>query len=45
MIKITKNINSASEKVPMNDDLLILAGINLLLFGVVLLLIRQLWTA
>jgi heme exporter protein B len=45
MIKITKNINSAGEKIPLNDDLLILAGINLLLFGVVLLLIRQLWTA
>ncbi len=45
MIKITKNIHNTIEQVSSSDDILLLLGINLLLFGVVLLLIRQLWTA
>jgi heme exporter protein B len=45
MVKITKNINSITEEISIKDDILILSGINLLLVGIVILLIRELWTA
>ena len=45
MIKITKNLNTSGQEIRISDDIMIIAGIDLLLIGVVILLIKQLWTA
>ena len=45
MINITKRLNSSESIKTAYDDLLILGGTDLLLVGIVILLIRQLWTA